>query len=246
MAQGTPSTYADVMTPGAVALRVLLVEDDFQIAKPVRNALRREGYDVRHCETAAKAFDAIRSWQPDLVLLDLWLPDGDGRDLARQIRMSSDVPLMMVSARGDEADRVAGLELGADDYIVKPFSMPELLSRIRAVLRRSRPRGSWGAERLQHGPIVLDLEERKALLAGEVLDLSNKEFEILRILMERPGKIVRRADLAMAVWGTTAQSAGKTIDVHLSWLRGKLGDDPREPKYIETVPRVGFRLIAAD
>jgi DNA-binding response OmpR family regulator len=112
------------MTPGAVALRVLLVEDDFQIAKPVRNALRREGYDVRHCETAQKAFDAIRSWQPDLVLLDLWLPDGDGRDLARQIRMNSDVPMMMVSARGDEADRVAGLELGATTTSSNPSASP--------------------------------------------------------------------------------------------------------------------------
>lgn len=246
MAELENDSYAVPMGAGAPSLRVLLVEDDFQIAKPLRNALRREGYDVRHCETAQKAFDAARSWQPDLILLDLWLPDGDGRDLARQIRMASDVPIVMVSARGEESDRVSGLELGADDYIVKPFSLPELLSRVRAVLRRSRPRGSWSAERLQHGGIVLDLEERKALLDGQPLDLSNKEFEILRILMERPGKIVRRADLAMAVWGTTAQSAGKTIDVHLSWLRGKLRDDPREPRYIETVPRVGFRLRRAD
>jgi DNA-binding response OmpR family regulator len=234
------------MGTGELALRVLLVEDDIQIAKPVRNALAREGYDVRHCDTARKALEAVRSWQPDMILLDLWLPDGDGRDVARQIRASSDVPLMMVSARGEEADRVAGLELGADDYLVKPFSLPELLSRIRAILRRSRPRGSWSAERLQHGPIVLDLEERKALLNGVELDLSNKEFEILRILMERPGKIVRRSELALAVWGTTAQGAGKTIDVHLSWLRSKLGDDPRAPRFIETVRRVGFRLLPID
>jgi two-component system, OmpR family, response regulator RegX3 len=234
------------MGSGDQALRILMVEDDFQIAKPVRNALRREGYDVRHCETAQKALDSMRSWQPDLILLDLWLPDGDGRDIARQIRATSDVPLVMVSARGEETDRVTGLELGADDYIVKPFSLPELLSRVRAVLRRSRPRGSWGEQRLQHGPIVLDLEERKALLSGQQIDLSNKEFEVLKILMERPGKIVRRTELAMAVWGTTAQGAGKTIDVHLSWLRNKLGDDPREPRFIETVRRVGFRLITTD
>jgi two-component system response regulator RegX3 len=234
------------MASGGAPLRVLLVEDDFQIAKPLRDALRREGYDVRHCDHVKNAIEVVRLWQPHLILLDVMLPDGDGRDLAREIRAVSDVPIILVTARGAESDRVAGLELGADDYIVKPFSLPELLSRIRAVIRRSRPRGSWASERLQHGPLALDLEERIAFLDGTPLTLSNKEFEILRIFLERPGKVVRRTDLAMAVWGTSADVAGKTIDVHLSWLRGKLGDDPRAPRFIETVPRVGFRLKRFD
>jgi two-component system response regulator RegX3 len=225
--------------------RVLVVEDDPSISTLMRMALRREGYEVRQCETGKRTLELVRAWQPELILLDLGLPDADGRDLTREIRSTSDVPLIMVTGRSEGADKVSGLELGADDYIVKPFDLPELLSRIRAVLRRSRPRGSWSTQRLQNGPLVLDIEQRRALLDGKDLNLSNKEFEILHHLMENPGRVIRRGELASAVWGTTSADVGKSLDVHVSWLRGKLGDNPRCPTYIETLRHVGFRLITA-
>jgi len=225
--------------------RVLVVEDDPSISTLVRMALRRDGHEVRHCETGKRALELVRAWQPELILLDLGLPDADGRDLAREIRSTSDVPIIIVTGRGENSDKITGLELGADDYIVKPFDLLELLSRIRAVLRRSRPRGSWSARRLQHGDLVLDIDERRAMIGGKELNLSNKEFEILHHLMEHPGKVIRRGELASAVWGTTPADVGKSMDVHVSWLRGKLGDNPRAPRYIETLRHVGFRLITA-
>lgn len=223
--------------------RVLVIEDEPEIAQILKTALRREGFEVRHGETAARANDLIRSWHPELILLDLNLPDADGRDLARQIRASSDVPLVIVSARSDEIDRITGLELGADDYIVKPFSVPELSSRIRALMRRSHRPAASESRRLTHGRIAMDLDERRTTLEDSELDLSNKEFEMLRILLERPGKVIRREEIASAVWGLSAKEAGKTIDVHISWLRSKLGDDPRRPRFIETIRGVGFRLL---
>jgi DNA-binding response OmpR family regulator len=224
--------------------RVLIVEDDHSIATLLRLSLRREGYEVRNCETGKRALELIRGWRPDLVLLDLGLPDADGRDVARQVRQASDVPLVMVSARGESYDKVTGLELGADDYVVKPFDLPELMSRIRAVLRRCQVRDSGQTSRLQHGSLLLDLDERKAFADGTEVRLSNKEFDILQALMERAGKVVRRGELASAVWGSSSDEVGKSMDVHVSWLRNKLGDNPRKPRYIETLRSVGFRLIA--
>lgn len=240
---GVLGTLVDV-TQSEGSVRVLVVEDEVSIATLMSRALDDGGYDVRHCDTAGRALHLLRTWLPEVVLLDLSLPDADGIDLERQIRSFSDVPLLIVSGRAAEDERLLGLRLGADDYIVKPFSMPELLLRIEAVLRRDRR--AQAAERLAHGPIVMDLAERRVIVSGDELDLSNKEFELLRVLLERPGKVVRRNELASSVWGSTSDEIGKTLDVHVSWLRQKLGDSAQTPRYIETVRGVGFRLRESD
>jgi len=224
-------------------MRVLIIEDEFLIAKAVRNALQRDGHDVTIAGTGSGGLDLVTRWRPDVVLLDLMLPDTDGRDVARSIRASSDVPIVIVTARGEEADRITGLEIGADDYVVKPVSMGELLARVRAVTRRARGSTERPAERLSHKDLVVDLDEHRAFRGTSEVALSRKEFEILRMLMARPGRLVRRAELAHAVWGLGPEDVGKTMDVHVSYLRRKLDDNARDPAYIETVRGVGFRMV---
>jgi len=224
------------------SLRVLIVEDDLALAASVRRGLEREGYDVALAGTGRGALDLVRSWNPDVVLLDLKLPDADGRDVARRIRTTSDVPLIIVTGRGGETELVAGLEVGADDYLVKPVSFPELIARLRAVTRRARDL-SLDTQRLTHLDLSLDLDRHRAFRGEREVGLTHKEFEILRMLMERPGRLVRRGELAQAIWGLPASEAAKVMSVHLSSLRRKLGDDPRNPRYIETLRGVGFRLV---
>lgn len=222
--------------------RVLVVEDESSIVGPLRRALRREGYEVGVCETGAEALTMVGSWEPTVVLLDLMLPDIDGREVARIIRENSTVPIIMVTARSDEAERVAGLELGADDYVVKPFSLPELLARVRAVGRRIGPRATVH-NGLTFKDLRLDLGAHRAYKGGTELHLSRKEFELLRLIMAQQGNLVRREDLIDAVWHVSPGESGKTVDVHMSWLRKKIGDDPKRPRYIQTVRGVGFRLV---
>ena len=225
-------------------MRVLVVEDESTIARPLRRALEREGYSVSLCETGHNALRLARTWSPDVILLDLLLPDMDGRDVAREIRTRSAVPIIMVTARGEEADRVAGLEIGADDYVVKPFSVPELIARMRAVARRTQQAPEPSASVLTFKDIRLDLASYRAFKGNVELDLTNKEFELLRILMMRPGELIRRDEVVRAVWNMSLAESGKTLDVHMSGLRRKLGDEARRPTYIETVRSVGFRLVA--
>ncbi len=220
--------------------RILFVEDEASIAEPFALALRREGFDP---EIVTRADDALRSARdrpPDLVLLDLTLPDGDGRDVCRELRRESDVPILMLTARGSELDRVVGLELGADDYVVKPFSSAEVIARVRAVLRRSRdavrPRTHAVAG------LVLDVAARRASLDGRALELSRKEFDLLERLMRDAGSVVTREDLMSDVWDTNWFGSTKTLDVHVAMLRRKLGDAPPGPPWIETVRGVGFRF----
>jgi len=222
-------------------MRVLVVEDETTIARPLRRALEREGYDVSVCETGHGALKLARTWVPDLILLDLLLPDMDGRDVAREIRTTSQTPIIMVTARAEESDRVVGLEIGADDYVTKPFSVTELIARMRAVTRRASV-GTRAGGVLRFKDLRLDLETYRAYQEDRELDLTHKEFELLRILMLRPGAIVRREELVRAVWNLLLAESGKTLDVHLSVLRKKLGDAARRPRYIETVRGVGFRL----
>jgi len=224
-------------------MRVLVVEDETTIARPLRRALEREGYDVSVCETGHGALKLARTWVPDLVLLDLLLPDMDGRDVARELRTSSQIPIIMVTARAEENDRVVGLEIGADDYVTKPFSVTELIARMRAVTRRSTVAARTG-EVLTFKDLRLDLDTYRAYQTEQELDLTHKEFELLRVLMLRPGAIVRREELVRAVWNLLVAESGKTLDVHMSVLRKKLGDEARHPRYIETVRGVGFRLAA--
>jgi two-component system response regulator RegX3 len=222
---------------------ILLIEDEDSISDPLASALRKEGFDVRTAETAAAGLESFRARPPDLVLLDVMLPDGDGKDVLRTIRSSSRVPVVMLTARGEEMDRVLGLELGADDYVTKPFSAAELVARLRAVLRRSEPSAAAAtASALEVGDVSMNLETHRVTRGGEDVELTVKEFELLRVLLEHAGKVVRRQALVGEVWDPSWFGSTKTVDVHVSALRRKLGDDPSEPRYVHTVRGVGFRF----
>jgi two-component system, OmpR family, response regulator RegX3 len=217
-------------------VRILLVEDENAIAEPLAEGLAREGFAV---ERAATAAEALAAGEADLVLLDLRLPDGDGLDVCRRLRERSDVPIIVVTARGEEADRVVGLELGADDYVVKPFGLRELIARIRAVSRRASARGQL-PEPLRIDGLEVDERTRRASLDGRELVLTAKEFDLLAALARDPGAVVSRRRLLEDVWETSWFGSTKTIDVHVAALRRKLGD----PGWVETVRGVGFRLRA--
>lgn len=223
-------------------LRVLIVDDEEALARAVRHALEREGYHVAVCDTGAAAEKLAASWRPDVILLDLGLPDADGRDVARRIRAEDGVPIIMVTGRGDEADRVVGLEIGADDYVVKPFSLAELVARVRAVARRAAGALAPHGGTLSFRDLTMDTVTYRTRRGTKDVPLTQKEFEVLRLLMQRPGAVVRRDEIVRAVWNATPSEAAKTLDVHMSSLRKKLEDDPRAPRYIETVHGVGFRL----
>jgi two-component system response regulator RegX3 len=226
---------------------ILLVEDELSITEPLADALSREGFIPEVAGSVAEALEAAERLDPDLVLLDVMLPDGSGFDVCRELRRTSKVPIIMLTARGDEADRVVGLELGADDYVVKPFSAREVVARIRAVLRRTEtpePAALEGA--IEIGELRLDAAKRELRLRGEPVELSRKEFELLELLMRNAGTVVRRERLLQEVWDTNWFGSTKTLDVHVSALRRKLGDDPSEPRYLHTLRGVGFRFATAD
>jgi two-component system, OmpR family, response regulator RegX3 len=216
-------------------MRILVVEDEDAIADPLVDGLRREGYDVERAATGADAL--ADSHRPDLVLLDLRLPDIDGLDVCRTLRERSTVPIIVVTARGEESDRVVGLELGADDYVVKPFGVRELIARIRAVTRRTSAQAVEGGP-MRVGALTVDTRARRARLGERDLELTPKEFDLLAALVRDPGAAVSRRRLLEQVWQTSWYGSAKTIDVHVASLRRKLGD----PGWIETVRGVGFRL----
>jgi two-component system response regulator RegX3 len=229
--------------------RILLVEDEASIAEPFARLLTREGFEPTIAPTAARAIALYEQAAPDLVLLDLNLPDGDGRDIARELRSRSDVPIIMLTARGTETDRVVGLEIGADDYVVKPFSTAEVVARIRAVLRRAAAREEDSAHETAGEPIAIDelrIEpaSRRVFLGEEEVELSRKEFELLLELARNSGTVVTREDLMARVWDENWFGSTKTLDVHIGWLRRKLRDDASEPRWIDTVRGVGFRFAA--
>ena len=215
-------------------MHVLLIEDEDAIADPLAEGLRREGFTVTRAATGAEALAASES---DVVLLDLRLPDIDGLDVCRQIRERSDVPIIVVTARGEETDRVVGLEIGADDYVVKPFGIRELIARIRAVTRRGRG-AAPEKDIVQVGELELDSRARRVRLGSHELELTPKEFDLLTALARDPGAVLSRRRLLEEVWETSWYGSTKTIDVHVAALRRKLGD----PDWIETVRGVGFRL----
>ena len=214
-------------------MRVLVVEDEDAIAEPLVEGLDREGYDVVRVASGQEALDADEA---DLILLDLRLPDIDGFTVCRELRARSDVPIIVVSARGEEVDRVVGLELGADDYVVKPYGLRELVARIRAVMRRR----DAGTKRdvLRVGPLEIDERARRASYDARELQLTAKEFDLLALLAADPGSVVDRETILRRVWETTWYGGQKTIDVHVAALRKKLGD----PDAIETVRGIGYRL----
>ncbi len=226
--------------------RILLIEDEESISEPLARALAREGFDVDTVATVAEGREAFRKRSPDLVLLDVMLPDGDGRDVLREIRETSRTPVVMLTARGTETDRVLGLELGADDYVTKPFSAAELAARARAVLRRADREPAHGAAVLEAGGVRMDLDKHVVTKDGEPLDLTVKEFELLRMLLENAGRLVKREQLIREVWDSNWFGSTKTLDVHVSALRRKLGDDPADPRFVHTVRGVGFRFAGPD
>jgi two-component system response regulator RegX3 len=227
----------------AAPLRILFVEDEPSIAEPFSHALARAGFVTTTVATAAEAVAAAERISPDLVLLDLMLPDGDGREVCRGLRRRGDVPIVMLTARGTETDRVVGLELGADDYVVKPFSGAEVIARIRAVLRRAgRAVEEEPPALLRAGPLEVDTGARRARLDGQELQLARKELDLLVRLMRDAGRVVTREDLMAEVWDVNWFGSTKTLDVHVGWLRRKLGDDPADPRFIHTVRGVGFRF----
>jgi two-component system, OmpR family, response regulator RegX3 len=226
---------------------VLLVEDEETITTPLTEALGREGFRAETAASLAHGLALAKSRRPDLVLLDVMLPDGSGFELLRELRSDGvKVPVIMLTARGDEADRVLGLELGADDYVVKPFSARELVARIRAVLRRVSAAGAPATpDRLRIGDLDLDASARSVTLDGEPLELTRKEFDLLALLMGQAGTVVSRERLIDEVWDVNWFGSTKTLDVHVSGLRKKLGDDPSDPRYLHTVRGVGFRFASA-
>jgi DNA-binding response OmpR family regulator len=231
--------------PSVEPTTILLVEDEAAIAEPMARALTRAGFRPVTARTAQEALALHERENPDLILLDLALPDGDGRDVCREVRRRGDVPVIMVTARGTETDRIVGLELGADDYVVKPFSSAEVIARIRAVLRRSgRNTGEPPETPVEVDGVRADPAARQAWLHGEELELTRREFDLLVRLMRDAGRVVTRETLMDDVWDVNWFGSTKTLDVHVGWLRRKLGDDPQEPRHIHTVRGVGFRFHA--
>jgi two-component system, OmpR family, response regulator RegX3 len=227
-------------------VRVLLVEDEASVAEPLAQALRREGFEPTVVSTVSGALESAAEGDFGFVLLDLTLPDGDGRDVCRALRRRSAVPIVMLTARGTEFDKIIGLELGADDYVVKPFSSAELIARMRAILRRTEEPADAPRGPVQVGELEVDERSRRATLRGRELELTLKEFDLLARLVRDAGSVVRRDDLMTDVWDENWFGSMKTLDVHVSTLRRKLEDDPARPRYLHTVRGVGFRFVAQE
>ncbi len=238
-------------------MRLLLVEDDDRVAGAQQDVLRRHGFEVRRATTAQQALESIEnpSWTPDVVLLDLGLPDGDGFEVCARIRRTRDVPILVTTARADLRSRVHGLHLGADDYLVKPYDVRELMARIHAVARRARPAGPQSpadspADGAGHDErtidvqgVRVDLGRRQVSADGRPVPLTRKEFDVLALLARQPGIVFRREQILAEVWGSAASAAGgHTLDVHVASLRAKTG----APGVVETVRGVGYRLGAAE
>jgi DNA-binding response OmpR family regulator len=221
---------------------VLVVDDERKIRGLVGTYLERDGYRVLHASTGHAAVDLARRFRPDLVILDLGLPDIPGEDVIRNLRNHSDVPVVMLTARASEGDRIAGLKLGADDYVTKPFSPRELVARVEAVLRRVSDSGTAGPTSYGDGRLRLDKDARQVTLDGEDVELTRSEFDLLVALSSRPGRAWSRYELVNRVQGYDYDGYERTIDVHVKNLRRKLGDDPRRPQFVVTVAGIGYRF----
>jgi two-component system alkaline phosphatase synthesis response regulator PhoP len=222
---------------------VLVVDDEAKILWLARDYLEHAGFAVLIAETGTEALAAARQARPDLIVLDLGLPDLDGLDVTRALRKESNVPIIMLTARGDESDKLVGLELGADDYLTKPFSPKELVARVRAVLRRTENAlSSPGRELIRTVELTLDLPRMRATLGQRPIELTPTEFELLAALASQPGRIFTRAQLLDAVHGVAFESYERAIDAHIKNIRHKLEPDPRQPRYILTVYGVGYKF----
>ncbi len=225
--------------------KILIVEDEAMVADVVSRYLRRDGFEVKTATDGQMALDLAREWSPDLVLLDLMLPKIDGLEVCRRLRVDSTVPIIVVTAKGDEADRIVGLELGADDYVSKPFSPRELVARVRAVLRRTRQvvaPPSEGVVRL--GSIAIDPAGRQATVRNEPVELTAKEFDLLWFLVRNAGQVFTRTQLLDQVWDYEYFGDESTVTVHIHRLRSKIEPDPMRPQFLKTVWGVGYKLEA--
>ncbi len=222
---------------------ILLVEDETTLAETLRYNLEREGYSVIIAADGVQGLDQARRALPDLIVLDIMLPRLDGFSVCRIIRQESNVPIMMLTARQDEVDRIAGLELGADDYISKPFSLGEFLARVRAIMRRSERQPRAGVrEVLEAGVLRIDTSSRRAWCEGGEITLAQKEFDLLTCLVRNRGIALSRDLLLDRVWGIDFIGDNRTVDVHIRWLREKIEPDPAHPRYIQTVRGIGYRF----
>ncbi len=222
---------------------ILLAEDDLAISDPLARALRREGYAVEVTAAGGAALGCLTRRSFDLLVLDLGLPDLDGLEVCRRLRVDGNrLPVLVLTARADEVDTVVGLDAGADDYVTKPFRLAELLARVRALLRRGTQSGQPEPEPVAASGVQIDTKSRRAWLHGDELQLTAKEFDLLRVLVRDVGRVVTREQLMNEVWETTWWSSTKTLDMHISWLRRKLGDDASHPRFITTIRGVGFRF----
>jgi two-component system, OmpR family, response regulator RegX3 len=226
------------------APRILIVEDEESLADSVRYNLEREGYDVTVVADGRRAIERFRSDGAALVILDLMLPEMSGLDVCRLIRQESDVPIIMVTAKDGEADKVTGLELGADDYVTKPFSVRELVSRVRAHLRRAAMGASLPPEEvLSGGPIEMDVARHEVVVGGAAMPFPPKEFELLEAFLRRKDRLLTRLFLIEEVWGSDYVGDTKTLDVHVKRLRQKIEDDPHEPVHLLTVRGLGYKFV---
>jgi two-component system KDP operon response regulator KdpE len=223
---------------------IFVVEDDQRIRATVVRELSERGHSVRAAGTAMEALRDIVDWTPEVVVLDLGLPDMDGGELLKMLRAVSAVPIVIATARDDESEIVRLLDAGADDYVVKPFSVDQLEARLRAVLRRSNETATSPV--LQIGELHIDTTSRDVTLRGEPLELSRKEFDLLAYLARREGEVVTRREVQAEVWRQPYGGGDKTVDVHVSWLRRKLGESAAAPRYLHTVRGVGLKLVAPD
>jgi DNA-binding response OmpR family regulator len=226
--------------------RILLVDDERSVQQLLTYPLRKDGYEVISAYDGREALERFAEDRFDLVVLDIMLPKLDGIEVCRRLRVRSQVPIIMLTARDDEVDKVLGLEMGADDYITKPFSVREFRSRVRAALRRAGMAGPSADEPIVEGELQIEPEARRVLMRGDEVKLTYVEFELLRALARSPGKVFNRSALLERIWGDSSYRDPRTVDVHIRHLREKLERDPRHPEYLLTVRGVGYRFREAD
>ena len=221
---------------------ILVIDDEPSVREIAGAYLERQGFDVRTASDGADGLRMALDLSPALIVLDIMLPKMNGVDVLKQLRLERPTPVLLLSARGDEFDRVLGLELGADDYLTKPFSPRELVARVKAILRRGG--ASDGASvALRHGALRLDPDTREVTLEGQSIELSTLEFNLLHALMRQPGRVYQREELIASVWGSDFSGVDRVVDVHIAGLRRKLGDDAERPRFLATVRGVGYRLL---
>jgi two-component system, OmpR family, KDP operon response regulator KdpE len=226
--------------------RILVVDDEIAILRALERNLRGHGFQVETAATAAEAIAASERWHPDAVILDLGLPDGDGNDVIRALRSRSAIPVIVLSVRGGDRDKVNALDLGADDYLTKPFSVDELLARVRVMLRHAAGPATGTAPIFRTGDLAVDIEHRLVTVGGREVRLTPTEYDLLRAFLSQPNKVLTATMLLRAVWGADYGSEAHYLHVYVARLRRKLEPDPRRPRYVRTEPGVGYRLVVQE